>query len=126
MVAFALAAVAAAAADAPLRATAVVLALSLCGLLIFTWATASGSSATVILSATGGLLAIAWAVYQRAPSAGPGVVLCGLILFADGTARRVPLPRAGISRFLYPALVVGVALAPVTIATLLTLALRRI
>jgi hypothetical protein len=71
------------------------------------------------------LFATAWALVSATVAALPGVILAALVLFADGTARRVPLPRAGISAILYPLILVGMALLPVVLAVAVTVALRH-
>ena len=45
-------------------------------------------------------------------------MLLPLILFADGTARRVPLPKARISAILYPLILAGIAALPLALAVL--------
>jgi hypothetical protein len=78
----------------------------------------------VILGAGCALLAFAWALTQRNADTGVllGLVLLPLMLFAEGTARRVPLPKARISVFLYPLILAGVAALPLALAALVTFA----
>jgi hypothetical protein len=128
MLALSLAAVSAASADAPLRAGALILAAALGGFLVVTFVfTAIRDLAlptVIVLTSAATLLAIAWALCERTPRAIAGVALSGLILFAEGTVRRIPLPKAGISRILYPLLLGLVGLAPLALATAITVALR--
>ncbi len=75
---------------------------------------------SVILGAGAGLLAIAWAVAERDPSTRIGLILVPLILFADGTAKHVPLPNARISSILYPIVLMCVAALPLGLGALIT------
>lgn len=74
----------------------------------------------VILSVGAALLAIAWVLVERDPSVQIGMALIPLILFADGTAKRVPLPAARISTVLYPLVLAGIAALPLGLGALIT------
>ena len=124
LTALSLAAVAAVVGDVPLRATAAIFALAIAGLLVFGALFALELANLTLLVAAGGLFAIAWALIERTPGTAVGVGVSVLILFADGTVRRVPLPQAGISRFLYPLILAATALGPILLAVLLTVAVR--
>jgi hypothetical protein len=120
-----LAAVAAAAEDAPLLASALVLAFAAAGAAVWGWIAASETvPAATLLPLAGAALAITWALFERSPFAGPGLALVAFVLFANGTARRIRLPQAGISRLLAPAILIAIALAPVALAAAATVALR--
>ena len=122
MTTLSLLAVAAAAGDQPLRLTAAVLTAALVGCGIWSWLSRQDVvGAAVALSAAMAQMAIAWALFERSPFAGVGLVLTGLILFADGTASRVPLPKAGISRFLAPLVLAGIAVIPLALGAIVTL-----
>ena len=73
---------------------------------------------SIILGASAIALALAWAVFQALPHLRPALLLVPLILFADGTAKRVPLPAARISTILYPFLLAGIAALPAVLAVL--------
>jgi hypothetical protein len=73
-----------------------------------------------VLGGGAALLAIAWALVERDPSLRIGIILVPLILFADGTAKRIPLPAARISAVLYPLVQAGVAALPLGLGALIT------
>ena len=125
MTAMSLTAVAAVAGDGQLASTGLILAMALGGYLTWIWISGTPLAAAAICPAAAGLFALAWALTGDEPALLPGVTLSALILFADGTARRAPLPHAGISVVLYPAVHVGVALLPLALAAVLTAALQR-
>jgi hypothetical protein len=118
MLALAAGAVAAVAHDVPLAVTAVMLALSLAayGLMAAVIPLPVGDS--IILGAGATVLAVIWALASAHPAARPALVLLPLVLFADGTARRVPLPKAKISGLLFPLVLAGVAGLPLLLAVL--------
>ena len=60
------------------------------------------------------------ALAERSPEAMLALLLLPLILFAEGTAERVPLPKARISAILYPLVLAGVAALPAALAVLVT------
>jgi len=124
MLSFGLAAVAAVAGDAAMAATALALAMAVAGYAAAAVLVALGSSRGLVLGAGATLLAIAWAFVDRNPRAAIGLVILPLTLFAEGTARRVPLPKAGITKILFPLVLAVVSALPVLIAVLITLALR--
>ena len=70
------------------------------------------------------MLAVAWAFANRNPHAALGMIVLPLALFAEGTARRVPLPKAGVTKILYPVVLVAACALPVLLAILMTLAVR--
>ncbi|TAL02402.1 MAG: hypothetical protein EPO08_07150 [Rhodospirillaceae bacterium] len=125
MIALTFAAIAAVSTDAALQATGLLLALAIAGYLTWIWITGAPLPAAAVCPAAAGLFALAWALVARDAATIPGLALAGLILFADGTARRVPLPRARISGLLYPLILAGVALLPMVLAAAVTLGLRR-
>jgi len=120
MAGLALAAMAGVAGDHRLAVTALMLALAVIayGFLQGVVPLAVGDS--VILGAGSTLLAVAWALAEGAPESRLALLLVPLILFAEGTADRIPLPRARISALLYPAVLAGVAALPLTLAVLVT------
>jgi hypothetical protein len=75
---------------------------------------------SLVLGGGAALLAIAWALVERDPSLRIGIILVPLILFADGTAKRIPLPVARISAVLYPLVQAGVAVLPLGLGALIT------
>lgn len=124
MLCFGLAAVAAVARDGAMVATALALAMAVAGYMAATVLVPLGPSRGLALGAGATMLAIAWAFVDRNPQAALGLIVLPLTLFAEGTARRVPLPKAGISRILYPLVLAAVSALPVIIAILITLAIR--
>ncbi|MBD25373.1 MAG: hypothetical protein CMG46_10280 [Candidatus Marinimicrobia bacterium] len=75
---------------------------------------------SVILGIGAALLAVAWAIAESDPSARIGLILVPLILFADGTAKHVPMPEARISSILYPIVLGFVASLPLGLGALIT------
>ncbi len=124
LMAASLALVAGVAEDVPLRAGAMILAAVIAGYLVFSAVFALELDNLMVLVLGGALFGIAWALVERNHAAAPGVALSGLILFAEGTAQRVSLPKAGISRILYPLILAITALGPILLAALLTYAVR--
>jgi hypothetical protein len=124
MLACALATVGAASGMPLLRETGLLAALAMFGFLPWLWTSRAPLPVAMALPAAAALFALAWAIVATAPAALPGVALAALILFADGTARRVPLPKAGISAILYPALLVGMASLPLILAAAVTAVTR--
>ncbi len=124
MMCFGLAAVAAVAGDKALAATALILAMAIVGYAGAGVLMGLPASDGFVLGVGATLLAIAWAFVQRNAGVAVGLVLLPLMLFAEGTAQRVPLPKARISNFLYPLVLAGVSALPLVLAVLITLALR--
>jgi hypothetical protein len=118
MLALGAAAVAAVAHDVVLAATAVMLALSLAAYGFMGGLIPLPVGDSVVLGAGATVLAIIWAVASAHPAVRPALVLLPLMLFADGTARRVPLPKARISALLFPLVLAGVAALPLILAAL--------
>jgi len=81
------------------------------------WAMALGHGAVV--PAAAGLVACAWALSQRHPETLLGLGVLTLVLFAERTARRLPLPKSGIAPYLYLAVLAACCAIPVVIAALL-------
>ena len=65
------------------------------------------------------LVAIAWALSQRHPEALWGLGVLTLVLFAERTARRVPMPQGGIAAYLYLVVLAGFCAIPIFIAAVL-------
>ena len=74
------------------------------------------SGDAVILGGGGIVLALAWALGHGQPDARLGLLLVPLVLFAEGTAQRVSLPKARISMLLGPLVLAGVAALPLILA----------
>ena len=117
MLAFALAALGAVVHDDPLAWTGFMLGLAVIAYALIGSTLALPVGDAVILGAGATTLAIAFALAALHPSVRLGLLLVPLILFAEGTARRVPLPKARISVFLYPLLLAGVCVLPLVLAT---------
>lgn len=122
--AFALAAVGYVSRQPSFGTTGMVLALTVAGFFPWVWMTGSTLPAAMLCPAAAGLFALAWGIADGTTAALAGVGLAVLALFADGTAKRVPLPKAGVTAFLHPLLVAGMALLPLALAVAVTLALR--
>jgi hypothetical protein len=71
--------------------------------------------ATVTLGAGSAVLAMVWVLANHA-DARLGLLLVPLILFAAGTAGRIPLPKARISVFLAPFVLASIAALPLILA----------
>jgi hypothetical protein len=123
--ALALAGVAMVAGQPSFGITGLVLAAAVAGFFPWAWITGTGLPAAMLCPAAAGLFALAWGIVDGSSATLPGVGLAALTLFADGTARRVPLPKARISAILYPSLVGGIALLPLGLAMMVTLAFRQ-
>lgn len=117
MLALAAAAVAGVAHDTPLSVTAVMLALSLAAYGVIAALIPLPVGDAIVLGAGATVLAIVWALAASHPAVRPALLLLPLMLFADGTARRVPLPKARISGLLFPVVLAGVAGLPLLLAT---------
>lgn len=116
MLALAAAAVAAVAHDVPLSVTALMLALSVAAYGVIAALIPLPAGDAIVLGGGATLLAIVWALAAAHPGVRPALLLLPLMLFADGTARRVPLPKARISAFLFPVVLAGVAALPLILA----------
>lgn len=116
MLALAVAAVAAVAHDVPLSVTAVMLALSVAAYAVIAALIPLPVGDAIVLGAGATLLALTWALAATHPAVRPALLLLPLMLFADGTARRVPLPKARISAVLFPVVLAGVAGLPLILA----------
>lgn len=112
------AAMAGVAGDARLATTGLILASAIFayGVLQAVFALPLGDS--VLLGAGTTLFALAWALGHGHPEARLALLLLPLIFFAEGTANRVPLPKARISALLYPLVLAGLAALPVALAVL--------
>lgn len=116
MLALAVAAVAAVVHDIPLSVTALMLALAVAAYGVIAALIPLPVGDAIVLGAGSTLLAIVWALAAAHPGVRPALLLLPLTLFADGTARRVPLPKARISAFLFPMVLAGVAALPLILA----------
>jgi len=74
-------------------------------------------SATLPIASS--LVAMAWALSQRHPEALLGLGILTLVLFAERTARRVPMPQGGIAAYLYLCVLAGFCGIPILIAAVL-------
>ena len=98
-------------------ATAYCLAAALGGYLVLVWVLALPVGHVTVLGGSGAVLALAMALVEP----GSETVLIALaflflVLFADGTARRLPLGPAALRPAFYPLALLAVALLPVSIA----------
>lgn len=124
MLCFGLSAVAGVARDTPMAATALALAMAVTGYMVAVILVGLGPSRGLVLGAGATMLAITWAFVDRNPNVALGLIVLPLTLFAEGTAQRVPLPKAGITKILYPVVLAVACALPVVIAVLITLAIR--
>lgn len=100
--------------DRALAGLALVMAAALAGQAVFVAATGTAAGGGIVLAAGAPMLAMVWALAQRHPDLRLALLVLPLVLFAEPTARRVPLPAARISAILSPAifaLLVGLPLA---------------
>ncbi len=120
LVAFGLSVLAAIAQDTSLTGLAFVLATALAGYLIFVAITGAAASDGLILVAGAPLLAIVWALAQLHPEMRLALLCLPLVLFAEATAQRVPLPAARISGLLYPLILAVLVSLPLALAALIS------
>lgn len=113
-----IAVMAAVVADGRLAATGAILALALLGYVTAQALFKVPVGDSIVLGAGGTLLAMTWALGHMHPAARLALLLMPLIFFAEGTAKRVPLPQARISALLYPLILVALAALPVALAVL--------
>jgi len=105
--------------DRPLAQIGAVLAAALLGFALVAALADVALGLGAVVPAAAGLAALAWALAQRHPEAGIGIAVLALVLFAERTARRVPMPGGRISAYLYLAVLAGCCAIPVVIAALL-------
>lgn len=120
LVAFGLSVLAAIAQDTRLTGLAFILATALAGYLVFVAITGAAISDGVILVAGTPMLAIVWALVQRHPDLRLALLCLPLVLFAEATAQRVPLPAARISGLLYPLILAVLVSLPLALAALIS------
>lgn len=77
-------------------------------------------AATLVVAAT--LFGGAWAMAATRPAAAPGLAILLFMLFADQTARRVPMPGGRISDLLYVLVLAAMAAIPLILAIVVTAA----
>jgi hypothetical protein len=111
-----LAAMAALVGDHRLAVTGMMLAAALIAFALLQWLLHLPVGDALILGAGGVVLAMAWTLGHVHADARLGLLLVPLILFAEGTAARVPLPKARISAVLGPVVLAGVAALPLILA----------
>jgi hypothetical protein len=120
LVAFGLSVLGAIAHDEGLTGLALVLAVALTGYLFFVMVTGAPVGDGVILLSGASMLAIVWALAQRHPDMRLALLCLPLVLFAEATAQRVPLPAARISALLYPFVLAGLVSLPLALAALIS------
>jgi len=108
-----------------LALTGLMLALAVAGFAVLQGVLALPVGDSVILGAGTTVLALAWALAQAKTEIRLALLLIPLILFAEGTARRIPLPAARISAFLYPLVLAGIAALPLALAVLVAFVLAQ-
>ena len=120
LVAFGLALLASIAQEAMLAKLSLILASGLAGYLVFVAVTGGVASDGMILIGGASALGVVWALAQGHPELRLALLCLPLVLFAEATALRVPLPVARISAFLYP-LVLGLLVGlPLGLAALIS------
>ena len=120
MVALALAIQAALVGDRDIALTSILLLMAVAAFAVTHVVVPLDVGDTVILGVSMALLAIVWALLERNPTTQMGLLLVPLILFADGTAKRIPMPDARIRNVLYPLALAGVAALPLGLGALIT------
>lgn len=105
--------------DAALRGVALCLMAAVFALAVASsiFAIELGSAAMTPVAAA--VVAMAWALAQRQPETLIGLPVLALVLFAERTARRVPMPGGRISAYLYLAVLAAFCAIPVVIAAVL-------
>lgn len=126
MAAFGIASMARVVDDAAVATSAAVLALAVLGFALPQSIAALPVGSSIILGGGGVLLAITWALAHNHPETRLALLLVPMIFFAEGTAKRVPLPEAQVSKLLYPVLLAILAALPLVLAVLLTYATANI
>lgn len=116
MAALGLAVMAAIVGDIRLAISGAMLAAALLAFALLQGFLALPAGDAVILGGGGIVLALAWALGHGQSDARLGLLLTPLILFAESTAQRVPLPKARISVLLGPLVLAGVAAMPLILA----------
>lgn len=105
-------------------ATAYALAAALAGLLVLTWILSLRVGAVAILGGGGAALGIAMALVGPTSQASViSVVFLILVLYADGTAKRLPLGPEALRPALYPVALILVSVLPVALAGVLAFVL---
>ena len=104
---------------------ALVLALAVVAYAVLQTAVTLPIGDALVLGAGSTLLALAWALGHGFPDVRLPLLLVPLVFFAEGTARRIPLPKARISTILYPLVLAGMAALPCALAVLIAYAMVR-
>ncbi len=112
--------------DATLATSALLLALAVLGYTLPQSIAALPVGSSIILGGGSILLAVTWALAHNHPETRFALLLVPMIFFAEGTAKRVPLPEARISTLLYPLLLAVLAALPLVLAVLVTYATANI
>ena len=105
---------------------ALVLAATLTGYMIFVLVTGAAVSDGAILVSGAPMLALVWALAQRHPDMRLALLCLPLVLFAEATAQRVPLPAARISTLLYPLILAGLVSVPLVLAALISFVTSKV
>jgi hypothetical protein len=112
--------------DVELARLALVLAAALAGYLVFVMITGARVGGGFVLVTGAPLLAFVWALVQRHPEMRLALLCLPLVLFAEATARRVPLPAARISTLLYPLILAGLVSLPLALAALISFVTTKV
>ncbi len=108
--------------DTTVAASALILALAVLGFVLPQAIASLPVGNSIILGGGSVLLAVTWALAHNHPQTRLALLLVPMIFFAEGTAKRVPLPEARISGVLYPLLLAVLAGLPLVLAVLVTYA----
>jgi hypothetical protein len=119
VVAIGLAVLAAIAGNETLRDLAVVLAAALAGYFLFVAFTGVPASDGLVLISAAPMMAMIWALARNYPDMRLALLCLPLVLFAETTALRIPLPAARISALLYPLILAGLVGLPLVLAALI-------
>jgi hypothetical protein len=98
---------------------ALALALAAVGVAGAVWPLRLGGAA--LLMTAGTLVALGWALAQRHPGLILGLALIIFVLYAERTAKRIPMPAAKIRGPLYVLTLAGICAIPIVLAGILTL-----
>ena len=107
--------------EGAIAAAAYCLAAALTGYLVLVWALALAIGDAVVLGGGGAVLGLAMALAEPDSTASAVALLfLLLVLFADGTAKRLPLGPSALRPALYPLALIGVAILPVSMAAIIS------
>ncbi len=106
--------------EGAIAAAAYCLAAAFAGYLVLAWVLALAIGNAVLIGGGGAVLGLAMALAEpdtKVPAA--ALLFLLLVLFADGTAKRLPMGPAATRPAIYPLALIGVAILPVSMAAII-------